>query len=82
MEDSPTAHKIVRILGTSLICIIVLYNTHKGDSAEIIKIEHPTKGDDTHSWGLPDLTYTDGIEHPFPGESAYYLSVCFRLIAP
>ncbi|CBX95810.1 hypothetical protein IAQ61_004646 [Plenodomus lingam] len=43
--------------------------------AEIIKIEHPTRGDDTRAWGPPDLPYTDGVERAFPGESAYYLSV-------
>ncbi|KAF2847581.1 caib/baif family protein-like protein, partial [Plenodomus tracheiphilus IPT5] len=43
--------------------------------ADIIKIEHPTRGDDTRSWGPPDLPYTDGVERAFPGESAYYLSV-------
>jgi hypothetical protein len=45
--------------------------------ADIIKIEHPTRGDDTRSWGPPDAPYIDGVERQFPGESAYYLSVCF-----
>ncbi|PVI02253.1 CoA-transferase family III [Periconia macrospinosa] len=43
--------------------------------AEVIKVEHPTKGDDTRSWGPPDAPYQDGVERTFPGESAYYLSV-------
>ncbi|KAL2007777.1 hypothetical protein VTN00DRAFT_7759 [Thermoascus crustaceus] len=41
--------------------------------AEIIKIEHPTRGDDTRAWGPPFAKYLDGREGP--GESAYYLSV-------
>ncbi|KAF2226448.1 formyl-coenzyme A transferase [Elsinoe ampelina] len=43
--------------------------------AEVIKIEHPTRGDDTRAWGPP---YADHIQGNFaskPGESAYYLSV-------
>ncbi|KAJ2482878.1 hypothetical protein IWW56_000719 [Coemansia sp. RSA 2131] len=47
--------------------------------AEIIKVEHPLRGDDTRTWGPPFKSY----KHPknttqtpsFPGESAYYLSV-------
>lgn len=46
-----------------------------GNSAEVIKVEHPTKGDDTRSWGPPDAPYLDGVERSFPGESAYFLSV-------
>jgi 3-oxoacid CoA-transferase len=41
--------------------------------AEIIKIEHPIRGDDTRAWGPPFAAYTDG--RTGNGESAYYLSV-------
>ncbi|KAL1982633.1 hypothetical protein VTN96DRAFT_1068 [Rasamsonia emersonii] len=41
--------------------------------AEVIKIEHPVRGDDTRAWGPPFAEYKDGREGP--GESAYYLSV-------
>ncbi|KAF2025254.1 caib/baif family protein-like protein [Setomelanomma holmii] len=41
--------------------------------ADVIKIEHPTRGDDTRAWGPPYAKYTDGKKGP--GESAYYLSV-------
>ncbi|CAO2647692.1 Nn.00g086140.m01.CDS01 [Neocucurbitaria sp. VM-36] len=41
--------------------------------ADIIKIEHPTRGDDTRAWGPPYAQYTDDKEGP--GESAYYLGV-------
>ncbi|AEV35360.1 acyl-CoA transferase/carnitine dehydratase [Pseudovibrio sp. FO-BEG1] len=39
--------------------------------AEIIKIEHPTRGDDTRKWGPPFLKGKGGTD---TGESAYYLS--------
>lgn len=42
-------------------------------SAEIIKIEHPVRGDDTRAWGPPYAEYQD--EREGNGESAYYLSV-------
>ncbi|OAL30868.1 hypothetical protein AYO20_08561 [Fonsecaea nubica] len=41
--------------------------------AEITKIEHPVRGDDTRQWGRPYAPYLDGRSGP--GESAYYLSV-------
>ncbi|KAL2835306.1 CoA-transferase family III domain-containing protein [Aspergillus pseudoustus] len=41
--------------------------------ADIIKIEHPVRGDDTRAWGPPYAPYLDGREGQ--GESAYYLSV-------
>jgi succinate--hydroxymethylglutarate CoA-transferase len=39
----------------------------------VLKIEHPTRGDDTRQWGPPYAPHLDG--RPGPGESAYYLSV-------
>ncbi|OAX78996.1 hypothetical protein ACJ72_06688, partial [Emergomyces africanus] len=42
--------------------------------AEIIKIEHPVRGDDTRAWGPPFAKYKEGTKTG-PGESAYYLSV-------
>jgi succinate---hydroxymethylglutarate CoA-transferase len=42
-------------------------------SAEVIKIEHPTRGDDTRAWGPPYAPYTNGASGP--GESAYFLGV-------
>ncbi|KAL4866288.1 hypothetical protein BDV12DRAFT_187575 [Aspergillus spectabilis] len=41
--------------------------------ADVIKIEHPVRGDDTRAWGPPYAPYIDGREGN--GESAYYLSV-------
>lgn len=41
--------------------------------ADIIKVEHPERGDDTRAWGPPFAEYKDGRDGP--GESAYYLSV-------
>ncbi|KAM0806670.1 putative CoA-transferase family III domain-containing protein [Seiridium cardinale] len=43
--------------------------------AEVIKIEHPTRGDDTRAWGPPYATYTSESELSGPGESAYFLAV-------
>lgn len=45
--------------------------------AEIIKIEHPVRGDDTRAWGPPFAAYTDG--RTGNGESAYYLSVSLAI---
>jgi hypothetical protein len=45
-------------------------------SAEVIKVEHPTRGDDTRAWGPPYAPYTPESGREGPGESAYYLSVC------
>lgn len=43
-----------------------------GGRAEVIKIEHPTRGDDTRAWGPP---YAKRLDGEGTGESAYYLSV-------
>ncbi|KAI1846628.1 hypothetical protein JX266_007201 [Neoarthrinium moseri] len=43
--------------------------------AEVIKIEHPTRGDDTRAWGPPYASYSSESALSGPGESAYFLAV-------
>ncbi|EGX92485.1 CoA-transferase family III [Cordyceps militaris CM01] len=41
--------------------------------AEVIKIEHPVRGDDTRAWGPPYAKYTQESGKSGPGEAAYFL---------
>ncbi|KAL8709395.1 MAG: hypothetical protein Q9225_007455 [Loekoesia sp. 1 TL-2023] len=43
--------------------------------AEIIKVEHPIRGDDTRAWGPPYAKHIRGKGTESHGESAYFLSV-------
>ncbi|MCJ1304377.1 hypothetical protein MMC08_007189 [Hypocenomyce scalaris] len=43
--------------------------------ADVIKIEHPTRGDDTRAWGPPYAKHIRGDKMESPGESAYFLAV-------
>lgn len=48
--------------------------------AEVIKVEHPERGDDTRAWGPPYAKYVEGTRREGPGESAYFLAV--KYISP
>jgi hypothetical protein len=72
MQDHDTTHQeTVLRLRTSF----DFYNR-----AEVIKIEHPIRGDDTRAWGPPYATYTQESGRQGPGESAYFLAVCLPII--
>ncbi|KAL2212341.1 CoA-transferase family III [Sarocladium strictum] len=43
--------------------------------AEVIKIEHPVRGDDTRAWGPPYAPYNPDSGEDGPGESAYFIGV-------
>ncbi|PQE21124.1 transferase family III protein [Rutstroemia sp. NJR-2017a WRK4] len=42
---------------------------------QVIKVEHPVRGDDTRHWGPPYAKYLDGSGKEGPGESAYFFAV-------
>lgn len=61
-----------RRLSTLAVNIFAQHTTfHRAD---VIKIEHPVRGDDTRAWGPPYAKYKEGSKEG-PGESAYYLAV-------
>ncbi|KAN0116898.1 caib/baif family protein-like protein [Hyaloscypha variabilis] len=43
--------------------------------AEVIKVEHPTRGDDTRAWGPPYAKYLPDSGKEGAGESAYFFAV-------
>lgn len=71
--SSHTARRYSVILGMSIISC-PLPDTY-GTRADVIKIEHPTKGDDTRHWGPPYAKYNEGSGREGVGESAYFLAV-------
>ena len=48
---------------------------YRVDSADVIKVEHPVRGDDTRMWGPPYAEYAEEANVDGPGESAYFLAV-------
>lgn len=75
ISHSHTARKFSAISGT------ILSRPHLHDqiltksSAEVIKVEHPTRGDDTRAWGPPYAKYLPGSGKEGQGESAYFFAV-------
>ena len=67
---APTALSHLRVLDLSRVLAGPWASQMLADlGAEVVKIEHPQRGDDTRSWGPPYATNAEGQ----PVESAYFL---------
>src|SRR5215216_5247625 len=69
-KNAPAALSHLRVLDLSRVLAGPWASQMLADlGAEVIKVEHPERGDDTRGWGPPYLEDADGR----PVESAYFL---------